>query len=280
MKRSTFLMRLLSVIAIAIVFLELCLMPEITYASSKSEDSLDSESGGSESKTVNTDNTKANTRVLDCRYSVHKHSKDCYDAENNIICGYADYVIHTHDKNCYNSEGKLVCKLPEIEEHTHSEDCYGESETENEETIPEEIGDTVIIMEEPIPLKTNSDGREITCGKDEAELHTHTMICLDYEGNIVCGKLETLSHQHTDACFKTVRTTTKKLQSAKGTTQQTTSQTINYISTNETNAQITENSETESQKPFWAFRVFGIIILILAAALIGYCIIYKRKRRV
>jgi hypothetical protein len=214
-KKSIILKRLLSAVivmaAIAIMVLvsNNCLIPEKIYASSKSKEILDSESDGSESKSVNKGNTEKNEKVLDCKYIVHKHTKECYDDKHNVICGYADYVVHIHDKNCYDSNEKLVCKLKEIEEHTHSEECYGkdDEDTENGDTGGEDMGDMIIIMDEPIPLREDN----LTCHREEIQLHTHTMICLDDDGNIACGKLETLSHQHTEACFRMVKSTTTNI---------------------------------------------------------------------
>ena len=34
---------------------------------------------------------------LDCVLSIHQHEAACYDAENALICGMADFVVHTHD---------------------------------------------------------------------------------------------------------------------------------------------------------------------------------------
>jgi hypothetical protein len=266
------------------------LIPEKIYASSESMESLDSESDGSESKSVNKGNLENNEMVLDCKYTVHRHTKECYDDKHNIICGYADYVVHTHDKNCYDSKGKLVCKLEEIEEHTHGEECYGEVEKETQApedsesggTDEEGVGDMIIIMDEPIPLKED----HLICQKEEIQLHTHTMICLDYEGNIECGKLEVLSHQHTEACFKTVKkSTTNVKKTTSPAKQQAPSQTITNITQEDNNSQDivnpdTEIPKTESEKPFGAFTIIGIIILILAAAIISRCIIYRWKRSI
>ena len=68
--------------------------------------------------------------VLDCQYTVHEHTEECYerDAEGNLgteaVCGYADYVIHQHNDECYDKEGRLVCSLEEHGPHTHTEECW------------------------------------------------------------------------------------------------------------------------------------------------------------
>jgi hypothetical protein len=285
-KKSTILKRLLSAITIMVLASNSWLTPEKIYASSTSTEVLDSESYGSESKSVTKDKSGDYVQMFDCKFTVHEHTEECYDDTHNIICGKADFVVHTHDKNCYNSNGRLVCKLPEIKEHTHDETCYGgvedNEEEQQENTGEEDIGDTVIIMEEPIPLKEDN----LTCKKKEIQLHTHTMICLDENGNLVCGKLEILSHQHTEACFKTVKKVTKSIKTSGTEKQQTKSETItNTILEETTNTQNTESPDTEetkpeSGKPFWEVTIIWIIILILAVALISRCIIYRKKRRV
>jgi hypothetical protein len=145
-------------------------------------------------------------------------------------------------------------------------------------------GDMIIIMDEPLPLKEEqkASDKELICQKEEIKLHTHTMICLDGDGNLICGKLEVTSHQHTEGCFKTVQTTSKSIKMTNTVKPQTSSQTItnsisDSISEEANNAQATEYSKTESGSLPWAFGIFGIIILILAAAIIGYCIIYRKK---
>jgi choice-of-anchor A domain-containing protein len=64
-------------------------------------------------------------KTLDCHVEVHQHTADCYDADGNLICGYADYVAHVHDPElCYDDNGELVCTLPEIIPHEHDDSCY------------------------------------------------------------------------------------------------------------------------------------------------------------
>ncbi|MCR4617173.1 MAG: Cna B-type domain-containing protein [Lachnospiraceae bacterium] len=64
-------------------------------------------------------------KTLNCNVEVHTHTADCYDAEGNLICGYADYVAHVHDpETCYDENGDLVCTLPEIIPHVHDDSCY------------------------------------------------------------------------------------------------------------------------------------------------------------
>ena len=81
--------------------------------------------------------------LLACDYEalgVHVHTAGCYDAENHVICGQADYLVHTHNEECLDENGEVVCLLPEVSAHVHTEACYSVKETEPaaEETVPEE----------------------------------------------------------------------------------------------------------------------------------------------
>lgn len=106
---------------------------------------------------------------------IHKHTKDCYDEEHNLICGKADFVLHKHGDTC-KEDGKLICPLKEEAGHQHTEACY------------------------------DNDGA-LSCGQEESyKEHEHTEDCYKTEdGNKssvpVCGKLEVEEHQHTKECF-------------------------------------------------------------------------------
>lgn len=118
-------------------------------------------------------------RVLDCQYEVHKHEETCYDEENNLICGYADYVVHKHNDDCYNADLKLVCPLPEIEKHEHTKECYNEM---------------VLLV----------------CGQEEAAGHEHTDACYTKKkGSLACTAEE---HKHTDACYEEEKNLTCNLE--------------------------------------------------------------------
>ena len=65
---------------------------------------------------------------LACPLSVHQHTDECYDENQALICGKADYAVHTHDSSCSGSDGELVCRLSEIPAHEHTADCYSEPE--------------------------------------------------------------------------------------------------------------------------------------------------------
>ena len=65
-------------------------------------------------------------QMLECQIDVHTHTDSCYNAEGNVICGYADFVVHTHNDSCYAEDGTLICLLDEIEAHTHTAACCSE----------------------------------------------------------------------------------------------------------------------------------------------------------
>lgn len=127
-------------------------------------------------------------RRLVCQLQVHQHEEGCYDAEQNVICGYADYVVHKHNDDCYMEDGTLACVLPELEVHEHTEECWSEEQTVVcglEESIGHEH------TEECYTQQTG----EIQCGLEE---HQHTEECSDEEGNLVCVLEE---HQHAEECY-------------------------------------------------------------------------------
>lgn len=108
-------------------------------------------------------------QVLQCTYQVHEHTDDCYDeAQEELICGLADYVVHTHNEDCYDAGGALVCTLPEIEEHTHDASCY------KDETV-------------------------LACGHSESAGHVHSDSCYAPAPDVLtCGMEE---HVHGDGCY-------------------------------------------------------------------------------
>ena len=127
-------------------------------------------------------------RRLVCQLQVHQHEEGCYDAEQNVVCGYADYVVHKHNDDCYMEDGTLACALPELEVHEHTEECWSEEQTVVcglEESIGHEH------TEECYTQQTG----EVQCGLEE---HQHTEECSDEEGNLVCVLEE---HEHAEECY-------------------------------------------------------------------------------
>lgn len=181
-------------------------------------------------KTEQDGQAETTQRVLSCAFTTHVHSESCYNADGQLICGYADYAIHTHDENCYDADGNLVCTLPEVKQHGHDGSCYatetvlacGQDEssvqTIEESNDPFSDGTDVFGSGDNNVYVGDSEGGHthteecyetkytLTCGKDEIIPHTHTAECYDENGNLVCGRLEIQEHQHDENCFMTVTT--------------------------------------------------------------------------
>lgn len=172
-------------------------------------------------------------KVLDCGYQVHKHTASCYDKENKLVCGQADYVVHVHNDDCYSLNGKLVCTLPEVKEHKHDSSCYKDEATlicnqaeaaghvHDDSCYTTERGDLICGTEEHQHGDScyNENGeltctqaehqhsdecyavnRVLTCTQEEgAGGHTHTNSCYKIEKVLACGKLE--NHTHTKSCY-------------------------------------------------------------------------------
>ena len=172
-------------------------------------------------------------KVLDCGYQVHKHTASCYDKENKLVCGQADYVVHVHNDDCYSLNGKLVCTLPEVKEHKHDSSCYKDEATlicnqaesaghvHDDSCYTTERGDLICGTEEHQHGDScyNENGeltctqaehqhsdecyavnRVLTCTQEEgAGGHTHTDSCYKIEKVLACGKLE--NHTHTKSCY-------------------------------------------------------------------------------
>lgn len=169
-------------------------------------------------RTVRTEEKK----ILDCPLKLHQHTEDCYDEENRLVCGYADFVVHTHDSFCYNEEGTLVCQLPEIRAHSHAEDQTetaipvqetfkddAEGFTDMDDSSQEAFEDDEGTAEENVPETDGNVGEntlsvENRCTLPEIALHTHDENCYDSEGRLVCGLMEIKEHQHTEECMRVV----------------------------------------------------------------------------
>ena len=124
---------------------------------------------------------------------IHRHDGSCYDAERNIVCGYADFVVHRHDSACYDENGDLWCPLTEVTEHRHEDSCYAQ-----------ERGELICELHE----HTDNCWTESTiriCDLEESEGHQHTADCLNEDGEIVCGVEEGEGHQHSGECYQVSR---------------------------------------------------------------------------
>lgn len=128
--------------------------------------------------------------VLDCAVPVHQHSEACFDGEEKLACGYANYVVHEHNDNCYDKEAALVCALPEIREHHHVEACYEKREV-------------MICGQEQTVGHVHLDGcyeEALTCQLEESPAHAHGAACYDENQELVCGLEEGVGHSHGPDC--------------------------------------------------------------------------------
>ena len=132
---------------------------------------------------------------------IHRHTADCYDADGNLTCGYADFVVHSHDSRCYDETGNLWCPLPEIEAHRHTADCYAlpEEHTHGEGCYTPVRGD-LVCGEHVHTDACYTETAVLTCGLEESEEHRHDESCYETSRELTCG-IDS-DHSHTDACYE------------------------------------------------------------------------------
>lgn len=105
--------------------------------------------------------------------NVHQHTSDCYGADGEVNCGYADFVVHTHDAECYDENGSLICGKMQVLQQQHSDACFQKTEV-------------------------SVDVDSLTCTNTD-EHHVHTERCYG-TWVLSCGLEE---HTHTDTCYTT-----------------------------------------------------------------------------
>ena len=132
---------------------------------------------------------------------IHRHTADCYDADGNPRCGYADFVVHSHDSRCYDETGNLWCPLPEIKAHRHTADCYAlpEEHTHAEGCYTSVRGD-LVCGEHVHTDACYTETAVLTCGLEESEEHRHDESCYETSRELTCG-IDS-DHSHTDACYE------------------------------------------------------------------------------
>ena len=132
---------------------------------------------------------------------IHRHTADCYDADGNPRCGYADFVVHSHDSRCYDETGNLWCPLPEIEAHRHTADCYAlpEEHTHGEGCYTPVRGD-LVCGEHVHTDACYTETAVLACGLEESEEHQHDENCYETSRERTCG-IDS-DHSHTDACYE------------------------------------------------------------------------------
>jgi len=149
--------------------------------------------------------------LRECR--PHLHEDFCFDAEGELICGYADFYVHEHDASCFDAEGELLCCLPELKAHIHTEECFAaapapEPAAESHQHEASCYSRSLICQEEEgVPhLHTEDCFREesrLICPLEEEEGHLHEALCFDEAGLLICELEE--GHIHGDACFESFR---------------------------------------------------------------------------
>ena len=135
---------------------------------------------------------------LACTYEslgIHVHTSECFDSENRILCGLADYVLHEHNDACLDKVGNLVCRLPVVMEHKHTDDCYRIQKTSK---TPETEGPHVHNAD-----CYSTERGELICKTAETEGHAHGDACYG-RGQLVCKLQEQEGHTHGNGCTETV----------------------------------------------------------------------------
>ena len=132
---------------------------------------------------------------------IHRHTADCYDADGNPRCGYADFVVHSHDSRCYDETGNLWCPLPEIKAHRHTAGCYAlpEEHTHAEGCYTSVRGD-LVCGEHVHTDACYTETAVLACGLEESEEHRHDESCYETSRELTCG-IDS-DHSHTDACYE------------------------------------------------------------------------------
>ena len=132
---------------------------------------------------------------------IHRHTADCYDADGNPRCGYADFVVHSHDSRCYDEKGSLWCPLPEIKAHRHTADCYAlPEEHTHAEGCYTSVRGNLVCGEHVHTDACYTETAVLTCGLEESEEHRHDESCYETSRELTCG-IDS-DHSHTDACYE------------------------------------------------------------------------------
>lgn len=132
---------------------------------------------------------------------IHRHTADCYDADGNPRCGYADFVVHSHDSRCYDETGNLWCPLPEIEAHRHTEGCYAlPEEHTHAEGCYTSVRGNLVCGEHVHTDACYTETAVLACGLEESEEHRHDENCYKTSRELTCG-IDS-DHSHTDACYE------------------------------------------------------------------------------
>ena len=137
---------------------------------------------------------------------IHRHTPDCYDANGNLTCGYADFVVHSHDSTCYDEDGVWWCPLSEIKAHQHTADCYAQPEGHTHaEGCYTSVRGNLVCGEHVHTDACYTEAPVLTCGLEESEGHQHSESCQNENGETVCEFEASEGHHHSDSCYETRR---------------------------------------------------------------------------
>ncbi len=160
--------------------------------------------------------TAISQQTLTCSYEslgIHRHSRECYDAEENLLCELADFAVHTHDSSCFDANGLLVCPLAEVKEHQHDDSCcqipeivVDEGHTHVDQCYEQIASETPICGAEESSGHHHgkgcyATGTELLCTIPESQGHSHLEECFGEDGEILCGQEESSGHTHEAGCF-------------------------------------------------------------------------------
>ncbi len=158
-------------------------------------------------------------KTPNCEGNLHRHTEECYDENQNPVCGYADFFVHQHTEVCYDNNGTLWCPLNEIEAHTHGEGCYAqpvreEVHTHTDECYLIERGDLICTESEEAVHVHNEEcytkSEALVCDIPESDEHQHGTDCYETTSALTCP-LNDQPHQHTDDCYVQNRTLNCKI---------------------------------------------------------------------
>lgn len=127
----------------------------------------------------------------------HTHTDACY----------SNPVLHVHNESCYETSDTPVCGKTEVQGHKHTDECSGKKLT-CELHVCDDTCATPCTVEQDPHVHTGECYQDKVCNLEEAEAHTHTedcykkLICgmtegaVEDKGELTCGKEELILHSH------------------------------------------------------------------------------------
>lgn len=179
-------------------------------------------------------------KVLICRKPElipHVHNIDCY-SEGILSCGLLQTIEHQHNIFCFKTGEDIITDEPQcgLVEHIHAAACKGQEKEDTVLTSPPVMNeeckekekdlsetDDFPVHEGKNPIDSNTSDynlSEFTCGIPEhthtsncylkskerklichPEVHKHSELCYDADGNVVCGNSDQTIHKHDSFCY-------------------------------------------------------------------------------